>query len=213
MDTITTKEFRAFPGVEDWRPRATGALAVFRTGSFATGAQLFGAIAELADAAGHHPDVDVRYATVRVRLVTHSAGGLTAKDAAMASRISEAARELDIPAETERMQELMLAISTPDPDTLLPFWKAVTGFDEVAEGTLLDADGRGPLIWFQPVDRPLRGKSHLDVNAPRDVIEQRLEAALAAGGMIADDSHAPKWWTLADADGHKVDLCPWRGPA
>lgn len=210
MDTITSEEFRAYAGVADWRAGATGARAQFRTGNFAVGAQLFAAIAELADAADHHPDVDVRFATVRVRLVTHSAGGLTAKDAELAARISEAARELDIPAATHRMQDLMLAVATPDAATIAAFWKAATGFDEIAEGVLLDADGRGPLIWFQPVDRPLGGRSHIDVNGPRDVIEQRLEAALAAGGVIADDSHAPEWWTLADADGHKVDLCPWR---
>lgn len=210
MDTITNKEFRAFPGVEDWRPRATGAFALFRTGSFAVGAQLFGAIAELAEAADHHPDVDVRYSTVRVRLLTHSAGGLTVKDAELAARISEAARELDLRAETNRMQDVMLAVATSDAAAIAPFWKAATGFAEVAPGVLFDADGRGPLIWFQPVDRPLRGKSHLDVNGPRDVIEKRLDAAVAAGGTVVDDSHAPEWWTLADADGHKVDLCPWR---
>lgn len=210
MDTITSGEFRALPGVEDWHPRVTGAFALFRTGSFAVGAQLFGAIAELADAADHHPDVDVRYSHVRVRLLTHSAGGLTRKDAALAAQISRAARELDIPAETERMRDVMLAIATPDPSAVVPFWKAATGFTEVRDGVLFDADGRGPLIWFQPVDKPLRGRSHLDVNGPRDVIEKRLDAALAAGGVIVDDSHAPEWWTLADADGHKVDLCPWR---
>lgn len=210
MDTITTEEFRAFPGVEDWRPRATGAFALFRTRSFATGAQLFAAIAELAEAADHHPDVDVRYSTVRVRLLTHSAGGLTAKDATLAARISEAAHELGVRAETDRLQDLMLAVATPDSAAITPFWKAATGFAEVEDGVLFDADGRGPLIWFQPVDRPLRGRSHLDVNAPRDVIEKRLDAAVAAGGVIVDDSHAPEWWTLADADGHKIDLCPWR---
>lgn len=210
MDTITSDEFRAFPGVEDWRPRATGAFALFRTGDFATGARLFAAIAELADAADHHPDVDVRYARVRVRLLTHSAGGLTAKDAELAARISDAARELELQAETDRAQELMLAVATPDAAAIIPFWKAATGFGEVAEGALYDADGRGPLIWFQPVDGPLRGKSHLDVNAPRDMIEKRLEAAVAAGGAVVDDSNAPEWWTLADADGHKIDLCPWR---
>lgn len=210
MATISTTEFRESPGVEDWRPRATGAFARFRTGSFAVGAQLLAAIAELADDADHHPDVDIRYATVRVRLITHSEGGLTRKDAALAARISEAARELDIRAETDRMEEVMLAVATADAAAIVPFWKAATGFAEVDEGVLFDADGRGPLIWFQPVARPLRGRSHLDVNGPREVIEERLAAAVAAGGVIVDDSHAPGWWTLADADGHKIDLCPWR---
>lgn len=100
METITTDEFRAADGVADWRPRVTGAVALFRTGDFATGAKLFAAIAEIAEAANHHPDVDVRYGTVRVRTITHSAGGLTRNDVALAQQISAAAGELGVTAET-----------------------------------------------------------------------------------------------------------------
>ena len=98
MDTITADQFRAEPGVDDWRPGEAGAVAEFRTRDFATGAQLFAAIAELAEAANHHPDVTVTYPSVRVTLITHSAGGLTTKDVALARRISAAARDLGIEA-------------------------------------------------------------------------------------------------------------------
>jgi 4a-hydroxytetrahydrobiopterin dehydratase len=60
------------------------------------------------------------------------------------------------------------------------------------------------------IDTPRRGPSHLDIVAPRAEAHARVEAALAAGGTLADDSHAPKWWTLADADGHKIDITPSR---
>jgi len=36
-------------------------------------------------------------------------------------------------------------------------------------------------------------------------------AALAAGGTLVSDRHAPAWWTLADAQGNKVDLATWQG--
>jgi 4a-hydroxytetrahydrobiopterin dehydratase len=98
MDTISADQFRAEPGVEDWRTGEGGAVAEFQTRAFATGAKLFEAIAELAEAANHHPDVTVTYPSVRVTLITHSAGGLTAKDVALAQRISAAARELGIAA-------------------------------------------------------------------------------------------------------------------
>ena len=42
---------------------------------------------ELAEAAGHHPDIDIRYNRVRLALVTHSAGGLTTKDFDLARQI------------------------------------------------------------------------------------------------------------------------------
>ncbi|HWM17083.1 MAG TPA: 4a-hydroxytetrahydrobiopterin dehydratase [Microbacterium sp.] len=99
MGTITAEQFGALPGVQDWHAGESGAIAEFRTGDFAAGARLFAAIAGLAEAANHHPDVDVRYASVRVTLITHSAGGLTNKDAALAAQISSAARELGIAAE------------------------------------------------------------------------------------------------------------------
>jgi len=45
-------------------------------------------VGELAEAAGHHPDIDIRYNRVRLALVTHDAGGLTANDFTMARNIN-----------------------------------------------------------------------------------------------------------------------------
>jgi 4a-hydroxytetrahydrobiopterin dehydratase len=47
-------------------------------------------VAEIAEAAGHHPDIDIRYNRVLLGLVSHDAGGITKRDAAMASRIGKA---------------------------------------------------------------------------------------------------------------------------
>jgi 4a-hydroxytetrahydrobiopterin dehydratase len=47
-------------------------------------------VAEIAEAAGHHPDIDVRYNHVLLGLVSHDAGGITTRDAAMASQLSKA---------------------------------------------------------------------------------------------------------------------------
>jgi len=43
-------------------------------------------VGELAEEAGHHPDIDIRYNRVRLGLVTHDAGGITAKDFDLAAR-------------------------------------------------------------------------------------------------------------------------------
>ena len=42
-------------------------------------------VANLAEEAGHHPDIDIRYNRVRLALVSHDAGGLTTKDFAVAA--------------------------------------------------------------------------------------------------------------------------------
>ena len=46
-------------------------------------------VAELAEAADHHPDIDIRYNRVRLTLSTHSAGGVTEKDFALARAIDQ----------------------------------------------------------------------------------------------------------------------------
>ncbi len=46
-------------------------------------------VAVVAEAAGHHPDIDIRYNRVLLGLVSHDAGGITGRDAMMASRIDK----------------------------------------------------------------------------------------------------------------------------
>ena len=46
-------------------------------------------VAEAAEAAGHHPDIDIRYNQVRLGLVSHDAGGITDRDISMAANLSE----------------------------------------------------------------------------------------------------------------------------
>ena len=60
--------------------------------SFAARSRIARAARELAEQAGHHPDIDIRYNRVRLALTTHDAGGLTQKDfdlAAQAQRLAE----------------------------------------------------------------------------------------------------------------------------
>ena len=99
IERISSQQFEASEGVEDWRALADGAKAYFATGTFARGVELIRIIGRLADAADHHPDVDVRYSTVMVRLFTHEVGDISDRDVALAQQISLAARELGIAAD------------------------------------------------------------------------------------------------------------------
>jgi 4a-hydroxytetrahydrobiopterin dehydratase len=51
---------------------------------FIRGIRFVDAVAEAAEAADHHPDIDIRWTTVTIRLVTHSEGGITEMDLALA---------------------------------------------------------------------------------------------------------------------------------
>ncbi len=212
-ERITPRQFEEAAGVEDWRVLFSGACANFRTRSFAKGVALVDAIGVLADAANHHPDIDLRYTTVTVRTWTHDVDGLSERDVELARRISAAARELDIPADPAAVQDVQIAIDalvTPD---VMPFWRAVLGYRQVGDDDLLDPRTRGPSIWFQHMDPPRqqRNRIHVDVSLPHDQAEARVAAAVAAGGHLVSEDHAPAWWTLADAEGNEVDVATLSG--
>jgi len=46
-------------------------------------------VAALAETAGHHPDIDIRYNRVRLALVTHDAGGITSNDTSLAAQLDQ----------------------------------------------------------------------------------------------------------------------------
>jgi 4a-hydroxytetrahydrobiopterin dehydratase len=56
---------------------------------FVEAMQFVNRVAAAAEAAGHHPDIDIRYNRVLLGLVSHDARGITERDAAMASRIDQ----------------------------------------------------------------------------------------------------------------------------
>lgn len=211
-DGISARQFHAASGVEDWRVLARGACARFRTGSFAAGVDLVTAIGELADAANHHPDVDLRYASVTVRLISHDVGGLSERDVELARRISAAARERDLTAEPAVPQDVDLTIDALVAPEVLPFWRTVLGYEQVGDEDLVAPQRRGPSVWFQAMDAPRAGRNrvHVDVWVAHDEAESRVAAAVAAGGRVVDDGHAPAWWTLADAEGNEVDVATWQ---
>jgi len=100
-ESITPEQFRGADDVGDWSPHGSGAYAGFRTGNFTRGVEFIDEIALLAEAANHHPDVNLRYASVSIRLVTHDVGGLSNLDIELARQISSAARQRDIEASSE----------------------------------------------------------------------------------------------------------------
>ncbi len=78
----------ALPDLDGWE-LADGTLRrSVKFGSFLAGIDAVRRVAERAEAADHHPDIDIRWRTVTFVLVTHSEGGITDKDVAMAGEIN-----------------------------------------------------------------------------------------------------------------------------
>jgi 4a-hydroxytetrahydrobiopterin dehydratase len=112
-----------------------------------------------------------------------------------------------------------VAIDAIDIDAVRPFWKAVLGYeDEPANEdggqitALVDPLRIGPAFWFQQMDapRPQRNRIHLDVIVPHDVADQRVAAAVAAGGHVVSDKRARAFWVLADPEGNEACICTWQ---
>jgi 4a-hydroxytetrahydrobiopterin dehydratase len=205
-EPIAPSRFHEF----DWRVLAYAACTHFRTSSYIEGARVAEAIGRLADESGKLPDLDLRANGLTVRLTVNEMGLLTEDDLSLAGAISTAARELGVNADLSHVQMIQIAIDALVIPDVMRFWEAVLGYRAFGD-VLVDPPFEGPTVWFQQMDapRPQRNRIHVDLYLPQDVAEARIAAALAAGGRIVNDEHAPHWWTLADPEGNEVDVAPW----
>ena len=68
-----------------WQIENGELVRTFQFEDFRAALRFVNRVGDLAEEAGHHPDIDIRYNQVRLGLVTHDAGGLTAKDFELAA--------------------------------------------------------------------------------------------------------------------------------
>jgi 4a-hydroxytetrahydrobiopterin dehydratase len=148
---------------------------------------------------------------VTVRTCSGEFGALSEADVELARSVSRVAAGLGLEADPSGLSVLGIAVAQDEGADVRPFWTAVLGYDELDQTDAVDPHRRGPHLMFQELDppKPRRGRFHIDVSVPAEVAEERVEAALAAGGRMVDDSHAPMWWTPASPENHGVDIAAW----
>jgi 4a-hydroxytetrahydrobiopterin dehydratase len=220
-DPMTATDFHERVDLPDWRWMLGRIEATFAAETFDAAARFVLDVAGAAEAASHHPDVDVRYpGTVHLALTTHAAGGrVTEQDTALATTISALAASAGLRSSPQAATITEVAIDAIDIDAVRPFWQAVLGYvpqpghDEGAQiDAIVDPARIGPAYWFQQMDepRPQRNRIHIDVTVPHDVAEQRISDALAAGGTLVSDARANAFWVLADPEGNEACVCTWQ---
>jgi 4a-hydroxytetrahydrobiopterin dehydratase len=74
-----------------WQIEAGELVKTYQFKDFVAALRFVNQVGDAAEAAGHHPDIDIRYNRVRLSLVTHDAGGLTAKDFSLAAEAEKLA--------------------------------------------------------------------------------------------------------------------------
>lgn len=80
---------RRHTDVPNWRVTEKSLVLSITLPSFPDAIDFVNEVARLAEKANHHPDIDIRFRTVKIALTTHSAGGLTDADFALAGHIDE----------------------------------------------------------------------------------------------------------------------------
>jgi 4a-hydroxytetrahydrobiopterin dehydratase len=202
--------FLAAEGVGDWVVLHGGATAVFRVRSLADAACLAEAISRAPGIAGAGVLLTLGDIYVGVRL-TRDLWSLEPRHVELARAVSEVARAHGAAPDRGAVQEVQVAVAAQRAAIDVGFWRAVLGYSPMAGDNGVDPLGHGSTVWMQELDenKPLRHAMHLDVSVAREHVAARLAAAVAAGGRIVDDSHAPSHWTLSDRAGNRVCVCGW----
>ncbi|MDT5029176.1 MAG: hypothetical protein QOE61_5602 [Micromonosporaceae bacterium] len=211
----------------DWRKLGQGLHARYVVGDFGTGARFVAAVGEAGDALGHHPRVSIGNGYVDFKLISddaiyrdgegteHVVEWVTQQDVDLARRITEIAADQKVDADPASVTVIELGLDTAHAATIAPVWAALLTGSTEAHGRgcigddVRDAMGRVPILWFGDTDEheTPRQRFHIEVYVAPEVAEQRIAAALAAGGTVVDDSDAPSSTVIADQDGNKACVC------
>ena len=87
MSVLSADEARTrLASLPGWQIEKGELTKTFQFKDFVASLHFVNQVGQAAEAAGHHPDIDIRYNKVRLALVTHDAGGITAKDFDLAAQ-------------------------------------------------------------------------------------------------------------------------------
>ncbi|MGO2110121.1 MAG: 4a-hydroxytetrahydrobiopterin dehydratase [Pseudoclavibacter sp.] len=203
----------ASEGAPDWRLFGDRLLSLcVKTRTFVEAIDFVRAVADIAEEQQHHPDIDIRYNRVFLTVTSHDVGALTDRDLRFANAVAVLVQERGHTLSPKPLTLVEVGIDCADPQRIAPFWAAILG-GKTDGFEVADPHSRSPFVWFQQTDSPdeHRGRTHLDVNVAHDLFDDRVRAALDAGGTVVDDSHLPMFIVLGDPDGNVACVCSWHG--
>ena len=92
MPVLTDNEVKQSLGkLKGWQQSGKAIQRVFEFPDFKAAMQFVNKVADAAEQAQHHPDIDIRYNKVTMALVSHDSGGVTERDMGMAEKINQIA--------------------------------------------------------------------------------------------------------------------------
>ena len=225
MDMLTGEQIGA-ADLSDWRKLAQGLHARYRLDDLSSGAQFLAEVANIGDDVETHLRVAMGPGYVDLKLISddavyreddgteHVVEWPTQRDVELASRITQIAGRRGLHADPGAVSVIELGLDATNPAAVAAVWAALLTGDPGAQGRgtpseeVRDASARVPNLWFggPPAD-PSAQRVHIEVYVPPEVVEQRLAAAIAAGGTVADDGGSPSLTVIADQEGNTCVLC------
>jgi 4a-hydroxytetrahydrobiopterin dehydratase len=226
MDMLKGEQI-AEADLTDWRKLAQGLHARYLVDDFGIAARFVAAVGEASEALGHSPRVSIGRGYVDLELVSddaiyrdgegteHVVEWVTQQDVDLARRITEIASDHEVHADPGSVSELELGLDTARSAAIAPVWAALLTGSAESQGRgspsdeIRDATGRVPNLWFGDAEEQETStqRFHVEVYVAPEAAEQRIAAALAAGGTVVDDSNAPSLTVIADQDGNRGVLC------
>lgn len=210
----------------DWRKLAQGLHARYVVDDFTAGVRFLAGVGEAGDVLSHYPIVALGEGYVDLKLISddavyrdgdteHIVEWVTQLDVDLARRITEIAAEQRLRADPGSVSVIELGLDTADSRAIAPVWAALLTGDAASQGhgspsdEIRDASGRVPNLWFGEVDEAgaASQRFHVEVYVAPESADQRIAAAVAAGGRVVDDSSAPSLTVIADQDGNTGVVC------
>lgn len=224
MDLLRGEQIAA-AGLADWRKLAQGLHARYLVADFGAGVRFLAAVGQVGDAVGHHPKVAMGPGHVDLELVSddavfraddgteHVVEWVTQRDVDLARRITQVAADQGLTADPAAVSEAELGLDSADAATVAPVWAALLTGDADAQGRgtpgeeVRDATARVPNLWFGDLEdgADARGRFHVEVYVAPETVRSRVDAAVAAGGTVVDDSDGLT--VIADQEGNRGVLC------
>ena len=212
-------------GLVEWRKLAQGLHARYVVDDFGGAARFVVAVGEAGDGIGHHPKVSIGPGYVDLKLSSgdaiyredsgteHVVEWVTQQDIDLAGRITEIAADKGLAADPAAVSVVELGLDTFDSASIAPVWAALlTGNPEdQGRGTpgdeVRDAGGRVPNLWFGDREKgeAPRQLFHVEVYVAPEVADERVAAAVAAGGTVLESNDGLT--VIADQDGNTGVLC------
>jgi 4a-hydroxytetrahydrobiopterin dehydratase len=200
----------------DWRKLSQPLFTRYLIPDLARAAEFVGAIAEVVEADGKHLEMRLTLDMVDLSLCTRDEGlWVTQTDVDLARKISAVAEQYGLEADPAAVTQLEVGLDTAHEDKIGTFWSGLlTGsLDNKVHDSIFDPSNRVPAIWFQGTgehETP-RQRWHFDLWLAPEVADQRITAAVSAGGSVVDTTEAPSFTVLADPDGNRVCVCTAEG--